>query len=54
MTKIYGSRATLSHRAGSDIDIVIYGKDINRKICLKLKDKLEEETGIPFFFDITH
>lgn len=54
ISKIYGSRATSSHRAGSDIDIVIYGEDINRKTCLSLKDKLEEESNIPYFFDISH
>jgi len=52
--KIYGSRAKAEHKIASDIDIVIYGDDINYKTCLKLKDKLEEETSIPYFFDITH
>lgn len=54
LAKIYGSRAIAAQRANSDIDIVIYGEGINHKICLKLKDQLEEETKIPLFFDITH
>ena len=54
LAKIYGSRALGTSKANSDIDLVIYGENIDRKICLSLKDKLEEESSIPYFFDITH
>lgn len=54
LAKIYGSRALGTSKANSDIDLVIYGENIDRKICLHLKDKLEEESSIPYFFDITH
>lgn len=34
---IYGSRAIGNYKQGSDIDIVLFGKDITPEIILKLK-----------------
>ena len=51
---IYGSRAMGNYIKGSDIDLVLYGKNLNQNSLLKLKTKLEQELPIPFYFDITH
>ena len=51
---IYGSRAIGNFKSGSDIDVVLFGKDITQEILLKLKVKLEHDLPIPYFFDITH
>jgi len=51
---IYGSRAMGNYKNGSDIDLVVYGRDINQQVILKLKTELEHKLPIPYFFDITH
>ncbi len=47
---LFGSRAMNTFKKGSDVDLVLSfeGKDI---ISL-VKDALEEETTIPYFFDV--
>ena len=48
---LFGSRALGKHRPSSDIDLAIKGNvDINT--LSKLKYILEEETTLPYFFDI--
>lgn len=48
---LFGSRALGKHRLSSDIDLAIKGNvDINT--LSKLKYILEEETNLPYFFDI--
>ncbi|MCF6356628.1 MAG: nucleotidyltransferase domain-containing protein [Draconibacterium sp.] len=51
---IYGSRAVGNFKTGSDIDIVLYGKEITQQTVLKLKVKLEHDLPIPYFFDLIH
>ena len=51
---IYGSRATGTHKKGSDIDLAIMGEKITENLLLKIKVKLEHELPIPYFFDLTH
>ena len=51
---IYGSRAIGNFKHGSDIDIVLFGKEITQEMVLKLKVKLEHDLPIPYFFDLTH
>jgi len=51
---IYGSRAMGNYKAGSDIDLVVYGNRITVDVIFKLKTRLENELPIPYFFDVTH
>lgn len=48
---LFGSRSLGTHKKTSDIDIALKG-DIPYDMILKIKSILNEETFIPFFFDI--
>lgn len=49
---LFGSRARGTHRAGSDVDLAIRGENIGIDTLAKLRYVLEEETNLPYFFDI--
>ena len=49
---IFGSRAMGNYKKGSDVDIAIKGKQVERNIIRKLNDDLNEEYPLPYFFDI--
>ncbi|RJP31420.1 MAG: nucleotidyltransferase domain-containing protein [Candidatus Omnitrophota bacterium] len=49
---LFGSRATGTFKKASDIDLAIKGKSFDLFKASSLKSQLEEETHIPFFFDI--
>jgi len=49
---IFGSRAKGNYKKGSDIDIGIYGEQINFDKIASLKYQLEEFGTLPFYFDI--
>ena len=49
---LFGSRAIGLYKKGSDIDIAIKGIKVTPFIAAALKSELEEETVIPYFFDI--
>ena len=49
---IYGSRADGAYKEASDVDIAIKGKTADESLASKLKFFLEEETYLPFFFDV--
>lgn len=49
---LYGSRAKNTNKKYSDIDIALKGKNISYNITLDIKHRLEEETYIPYFFDV--
>ena len=49
---IFGSRAKGNYKSGSDIDIAIYGEDINFDILARLHSMLEDESPMPYLFDI--
>ena len=51
---IFGSRAIGNYKKDSDIDIAIFGKDINFKITSSLYGKLNEELPIPYFVDVVN
>ncbi len=51
---LYGSRALGNFRKGSDIDLALKGKKLTSDICSHIHFELEEETLLPYFFDITH
>lgn len=49
---VFGSRAKGSYKAGSDVDIAIYGDDITFDTISSLHSLLEDESPLPYFFDI--
>lgn len=49
---IFGSRAKGTHKPGSDIDIAIYGEEITFDVISKLHSMLENESPMPYMFDI--
>lgn len=51
---IFGSRAKGTYKKGSDIDIAIKGKQISLTTVASLLNKLEEDTSLPYFFDVLH
>ena len=50
---LYGSRAMGTHRRGADVDIALEGAKLTPRICSRIHFQLEEETLLPYFFDIT-
>jgi predicted nucleotidyltransferase len=51
---VFGSRVLGNAKPGSDVDLAIMGKAVTAKVISSLHDYLEEETNIPYFFDIIH
>jgi len=51
---IFGSRAMGNYKKGSDVDIAIMGRDIDYNLTLKISFLLNEETPMPYFFDVIH
>ena len=49
---IFGSRAKGNFKPGSDLDIAIWGDDISFSTLSRLHAILEEESPMPYFFDI--
>ncbi len=48
---IFGSRAENNFKPSSDIDLAIFGKDINNDVVNKLSSQLDD-LPLPFMFDI--
>lgn len=49
---LFGSRARGTHKKASDVDLAIKGKNIDLDTLAKLKYTLEEQTNLPYFFDV--
>lgn len=49
---IFGSRAMNTYRNGSDVDIAIFGTEVDFSTVAKLKSLLEELSPMPYLFDI--
>ena len=49
---IFGSRVKGNYKPGSDVDIAIWGNDISFSTLSRLHGILEEESSMPYFFDI--
>ncbi len=49
---IFGSRAMQNEKKRSDIDLVVYGKNIDNRILRKIKILLNEKHNIPYFIDV--
>lgn len=52
LVKVFGSRAIGKYRKGSDIDLVLYGKEVTEKTAADLKFDIEEESYLPYFLDV--
>jgi predicted nucleotidyltransferase len=48
---IFGSRAKGTYERGSDVDIALMGNNLE-KIVRSIHYQLEEETRLPYFFDV--
>jgi len=51
---IFGSWAMGNAKRGSDIDLALFGKNIDQQTLTSFQIALEEETTIPHFFDMLH
>ncbi len=51
---VFGSRAKGTYKRGSDVDIAIKGQNITIDTVAKILNELEEETTLPYFFDVVH
>lgn len=49
---VFGSRAKGTQKVGSDIDIAIILEPYNYQDLLAITDMLEEQTTLPYFFDV--
>lgn len=49
---IFGSRAKGNYKPGSDVDIAVFGEDISFSTIAHLHFMLEEDSPMPYFFDI--
>lgn len=47
---VFGSRAMGNYKPGSDVDLVIKGKNVSVELSLVLN----EELPLPYFFDVVH
>jgi predicted nucleotidyltransferase len=48
---LYGSRATGRFKRGSDVDIMLRGKNLSHETLLDIKNDFYE-SNLPYFFDI--
>lgn len=51
---IFGSRAKGNYKPGSDVDIAISGQKVSPEVVTRLGETLNEETLLPYYFDIVH
>ncbi len=49
---IFGSRAKGNYKTGSDVDLAVYGADVTFDVVARLHAKLEDESPMPYFFDV--
>jgi predicted nucleotidyltransferase len=49
---IFGSRAKGNHKPGSDVDLALIGDQIDLETTLKMSYILNEETTMPYHFDV--
>lgn len=51
---IYGSRAKGNYKNGSDVDIAVKGTRITHKVITSISFELNEETTMPYHFDVVN
>ncbi len=49
---LFGSWALMNHKPSSDVDICVKGIDLSSSAISRLRYLLNEETNLPYFFDI--
>ncbi len=49
---IYGSRAKGNYRTGSDIDLSMFGNDLNYDLIIKVSSEIDD-LDTPYLFDIS-
>ncbi len=50
--KIFGSRAMGNYKPGSDVDVVLYGDQVDGNLASELSIVLNEQMPIPYHFDV--
>jgi len=51
---LFGSRAKGSYKPGSDVDLAVKGDAVDYDTAVRLGEVLNEETPLPYFFDVLH
>jgi predicted nucleotidyltransferase len=51
---VFGSRAMGNFRPGSDVDLAISGENLSFKTTQKIKGILNEDTLMPYHFDVVN
>lgn len=51
---VYGSRAKGTNRPGSDVDLALIGSDVKHETVSHVHFVLEEDSPMPFFFDVLY
>src|SRR5690554_1010440 len=51
---IFGSRAKGNFKNGSDIDLALMGEDLDFNTVSQISYQLNEETAMPYKFDVLH
>ena len=51
---VYGSRAKGTNQPGSDVDLALIGSDVTGETVRHIHFVLEEDSPMPFFFDVLH
>lgn len=49
---IFGSRALGNYKAGSDVDLALFGDLLTEKIVASIHFELNENSLMPYFFDV--
>lgn len=49
---VFGSRAKGTHRRGSDVDLALTGDALSRQDIVETSQALNEETPLPYRFDV--
>ncbi len=49
---LFGSRAKGTHKRGSDVDLAIKGNNLAYESAIRLASLLNEESPMPYFFDV--
>ena len=49
---LFGSRAKGNYKPGSDVDLAVKGNRLRENTIARLADFLNEETCMPYFFDL--
>jgi predicted nucleotidyltransferase len=52
LASVFGSRAKGNYKNGSDVDIALKGKQLSFMIVARINSILNEETSMPYRFDV--